>query len=780
MPKILPPNQRRIRMIPNKILIKITALIFATLFLLMPGLAGCKNKETAVKTKLENVYRSEFIAMPEEAQSLERLFIMNGKFYFTGYSYTDEKSQTILYSMEQDGTGLTEIMTFENTESYMTALTMLSDGTIWVVVTTSSSNEETGEYKEDFSLVKYSADGTEQLNLNLKDIITDRENLYIYTLSADSKNNLYVIVENSVYVLDSDGKLKNKAEIENGYVNNIKIDASDNVFVIYNDSTSYKSIIKKIDPETGLLSGEYSLGSASNYSYSMTTGGEGSAYDFYYNNTVSLCGFNFETQESVELCNWINSDVNTNQLNNFLVINDDKIICTLYDEIDFKQKLLVLHRVPEEEVVEKYILTLGAAWVDYYIRSSIISFNRSSEEYRIVVKDYSVYNTEGGDGTQAVTALNNDIIAGNIPDILQINSDMPSDSYISKGLFADLNTYIDGDPEIRRSDYLENIFEAFSINGSLYELTPSFSVRTVSGKTSVVGSASGWNMDEFNAVLAKYPDSLPFFDVTQTVMLDNICTITADQFIDKNTGKCNFDSEGFIKVLQFAKTLSSKSVWEDGGGIPIDMYSKDMGNDFWTEMETAYRENRVLLQVEYFNSFRGYWQLMKGTYGEDINFIGFPTDSRNGSAVNPTFKLAMSAKSKLSEGAWQFLRYFLTDEYQNTITNEFPVKLSRIDALAKEAMQPYSWTDETTGEVIVYPSEWWIGGESIVIGEITQEYVDIVKNYLRSLTQVVRYDTSMMNIINEEAAAFFAGSKSAEETAKIIQNRVSIYVSESR
>lgn len=34
------------------------------------------------------------------------------------------------------------------------------------------------------------------------------------------------------------------------------------------------------------------------------------------------------------------------------------------------------------------------------------------------------------------------------------------------------------------------------------------------------------------------------------------------------------------------------------------------------------------------------------------------------------------------------------------------------------------------------------------------------------------------SIITEEAAPYFAGQKSAEETAKIIQSRVEIYVSE--
>jgi multiple sugar transport system substrate-binding protein len=36
----------------------------------------------------------------------------------------------------------------------------------------------------------------------------------------------------------------------------------------------------------------------------------------------------------------------------------------------------------------------------------------------------------------------------------------------------------------------------------------------------------------------------------------------------------------------------------------------------------------------------------------------------------------------------------------------------------------------------------------------------------------------MESIVQEEVTAFFTGDKSAEETAKIIQNRVSIYLSE--
>lgn len=39
-------------------------------------------------------------------------------------------------------------------------------------------------------------------------------------------------------------------------------------------------------------------------------------------------------------------------------------------------------------------------------------------------------------------------------------------------------------------------------------------------------------------------------------------------------------------------------------------------------------------------------------------------------------------------------------------------------------------------------------------------------------------ESPAISIVKEEAAAFFAGDKSAEDVAKIVQNRVSIYLAE--
>ena len=71
-----------------------------------------------------------------------------------------------------------------------------------------------------------------------------------------------------------------------------------------------------------------------------------------------------------------------------------------------------------------------------------------------------------------------------------------------------------------------------------------------------------------------------------------------------------------------------------------------------------------------------------------------------------------------------------------------------------------------------------IGGENIELPRISDTEVDQLYGYLSSLKNEAYYDASIENIIVEEAAAFFAGQKSARDVAGVIQSRVQIYINE--
>ena len=63
---------------------------------------------------------------------------------------------------------------------------------------------------------------------------------------------------------------------------------------------------------------------------------------------------------------------------------------------------------------------------------------------------------------------------------------------------------------------------------------------------------------------------------------------------------------------------------------------------------------------------------------------------------------------------------------------------------------------------------------------LDQEMADEMIAFLKTVNHARSNNTKVNNIIKEEAAAYFAGNKSLDETVKLIQNRVSILVAESR
>ena len=145
----------------------------------------------------------------------------------------------------------------------------------------------------------------------------------------------------------------------------------------------------------------------------------------------------------------------------------------------------------------------------------------------------------------------------------------------------------------------------------------------------------------------------------------------------------------------------------------------------------------------------------------------------------PAMQLAMSSKSANKEGAWQFMRGYLTDEYQDEITYGFPVSIRALDAMGEKAMKVATYIDENGNEV-ESPDYYYMNGVDVEIKPMTQEEVENLKQMLYTFNQVYTYDQELMNIISEESAAFFSGQKNARDVASIIQSRVQIYVNENR
>lgn len=135
----------------------------------------------------------------------------------------------------------------------------------------------------------------------------------------------------------------------------------------------------------------------------------------------------------------------------------------------------------------KESITLAAIYIDYDIQDMIVKFNRSNDQYRIEVKDYSEYNNDQDGWDAGQTKLNTEILSGNLPDIFCLNG-LNYRQLASKGLLEDLYPYIDADSELSRDDFFPSVLQAFEEDGKLCTTLSGIYINSVIGASSVVAT----------------------------------------------------------------------------------------------------------------------------------------------------------------------------------------------------------------------------------------------------------------------------------------------------
>lgn len=63
---------------------------------------------------------------------------------------------------------------------------------------------------------------------------------------------------------------------------------------------------------------------------------------------------------------------------------------------------------------------------------------------------------------------------------------------------------------------------------------------------------------------------------------------------------------------------------------------------------------------------------------------------------------------------------------------------------------------------------------------VTQKEADSIRQVISRIDGRYEYNDALMEIITEEVAPYFAGQKSVDEAAEVMQNRVQFYMNESR
>ncbi len=788
---------------------KLLSFILTAAMMAMPLASCAKDGDDGTPAPemqtVDHAYRGEYISVPENINlETESAAFMDNSVIFPAYEWIKipgEEEQyehnRILYSIPLDGgetarTPLVQKMqiTDKETESaYIGNVAIGTDGSYAVFESKYNNKNAQREYL----ITVYTADGTEKLSVNpepMNEIRTGRfadddyamgeNSFYIQRMALSGDGKLYFATEFSVIAVSETGERMYEVPVD-GYVESLTPTADGRMLITWRDYSTWENRLCYMDDTKKNFSDPIVLPGVSLDNFEVYLG---VGYDFYLKTNSGLYGLNNADTAPTLLCSWINSDIDPNDIRSLRVIDADTVLYIGNDPIRHNAELALLRRVPEEELQPRYLIRVAGEYFDYDFTGYVVKFNRQSDTYRLTLENYGEYNTPE-DRTRGAKRLEEDILAGNVPDILYAGGydDAAFANYADKGVFADLYTLMDADASFDKANLMPCVLEPFERDGKLYQIAASFAIAGFAGKTKNVGQYTGnWSLNTLLTLMdtcAKDGRKL-YGEIYRENMEQLLITYALPSYIDYENAVCDFTSDTFLRTLEFLKSLPTQEQFYDGYD-----YSS-------ARQETAVdlRDDKILLTDLNMYSFSDYLQAKGMMLMEEITMLGIPTNTGGALGITGLSTFAISAKSPLKDGAWEFVKFMLisTGEGDRIGRHGFPATRTGIQAKAeKELTQYYVFHLDGSGYGStewdgVTPPEWDYDPEKEIPGYLTQADVDSFISLLENAeflsTLNAGAEETLSALIAEELGAFYAGNSSAEAAAEKIQSRVSIYLSE--
>ncbi len=397
--------------------------------------------------------------------------------------------------------------------------------------------------------------------------------------------------------------------------------------------------------------------------------------------------------------------------------------------------------------VEKIPIVLRARGIGDWLPRQISSFNQSNETYYVIVEDCG----PGNDPEDFARLTSVQIASGKGPDILygRLMQDYVS-GMIEKGSLEDLRPYMEKSG-IREDDYFPFTFGTWRDGDKIFGVTP-----TTPGLTgylmdsSVLGGTEEPDIEMLvDGLLAKQESAafLKGYDSQELLAVLLKGTETLWGMVDWEKGSCDFDGELFAKILETAKRYG------DNGG---------------SEEKTYIASPRFFTNIFLFDSISD-----RKRDGKVI--CGLLFDDGCHTAFTSNSALAINANSLNKEGAWEFISFLLGDEAQS-VRNNVPASRKLFDVWVAEQKERVADGKE------VYGTFYGENGVKTMLTFTEDDITDeLVEEFVKTLEDARPYPlrtVPILEIISEEAADYFNGSKSAAEVGKVVTNRVQLYLDE--
>ena len=444
------------------------------------------------------------------------------------------------------------------------------------------------------------------------------------------------------------------------------------------------------------------------------------------------------------LLDWSHSGIYYEGIRSMVFADDGTCWTLLRDLTTGETELLCLS--PSKEAAERIVVdALYAETGSRIVPVSAMLYNAAQDRVFIQCREITSVSSENYD----LSELDRLILSGKEGDVLVFPEGY--ETYARRGMLTDLDSLMQTDGHVNRSSIYENALPPFEVNGTVYALTPVFHLEGIAIKEKNAGLSLG--------DLLRSHERRVLMIETKGAVSELLLKHGVWDFLSQELDSCSFDSLAFADCLGIIDSFPEEN---RSGRIPAS--------------ERPYENDKVLTTWAQIGSLTDYLEAKLLFGNEAVSLLGYPSTASGGEGgfvVSCRDTISVSSRTAVPEEAWEFVKFMLSGEALRAagITNSgIPLLKSVSRDVAEGLMGEWSYDAE---------SNWLdgsgMGGIPVSVDEAcVEEYLSFIGNARVDPAVPAQVDA----ILKEELSAFFAGARNAEETGRMIQNRISNYLNE--
>lgn len=733
---------------------------------LLSGCGGNNNQKTDAmnESEQEYVYKTTYESINDYADYVNQFSVLGDSIHFANTLWNEEDETSVTQICKFDlktktGSRLDlHLDSGENVNFHLDNIYPLEDGT-YKGLLMEYTNNDNGDYKSTCYLADIDAEGNLVEKKDITAGLMGENDWPDYQFaSLDSKGNLFFFTSEptAIKAIDAEGKTIFEKKVDNWLNSMLLLDDNTLAYSFYGNNGGMEC--RTINLADGTVSEPWQNvpGINGNMRVLCKLGDESVMISV----SSDVYAYNYKSGTSEKIFNWIDLDINGDNINTLIPLDEEHFVTIVSEYNSSTEKtdnsLVTISKEKRTEAPTQTVLTLALPWEDYQVKNAVIKFNRSNDKYRISLKTYE--SSEESSSTQLLDA---DIAAGNIPDIIDFGY-MNYLPYASKGLLADMSKILEEDGTINRSDFVESALKMYEYNGVLYALPTTFTISTLMGKAETLNGMKSWNMQQYMDFIKELPEGVSIMSYAdKNSALYMMAQSNMSDYVDMSTGQCHFNEQPFIDVLEFANTFPKEFQYNEEVSLPLQLQSGEV----------------VLLTANIYSVQE--YQMNCLMFETDSIAIGYPTEEGNGARISSgSSSFAITEKCEHKDGALAFLKAYMEETKSHGWG--LPVNKKDLEEVFAESMEKEYYTNENGEEVESPKTTWGYDNWEADIYAATQEDIEAIRELIDGALPMAYGNEDILNIISEEAGAYFEGQKTAKEVADIIQSRVTIYVSENQ